>query len=85
MLIHEYVELKKLVLELEPDIEKLEYSKTYDAGTRARHKLQEIRTKSLELRKKIQATRKLNKLIKEQNKKNKLKNKVSDINKKHNK
>jgi hypothetical protein len=71
MLIHEYVELKKLVLELEPEIEKLEYNQNYDAGTRARWKLQEIRSKSFELRKKIQSIRKLNALVKKQRKKNK--------------
>jgi len=71
MLIHEYIALRKLVNELQIDIEKLEYTKNHRAGTRARKKIQEIREQCVVLRNKIQTSRKINKLIRKQQKENK--------------
>ena len=57
MLIHKYIELKRLVEELHRDIEILTYRDNYLAGTRARKNLQEIRQHCLQLRKLIQIRR----------------------------
>lgn len=69
MLMHKYVELKQLVRDIEPDIERLTYHYSYEAGTRVRWKMQEIRSLCKDIREKIQLQREHERNIKNQNKK----------------
>jgi hypothetical protein len=57
MIIHHYIELKRLVEELEKDLSKFTYKNNRKAGVRARKKLSEIKRSSLKLREIIQYKR----------------------------
>lgn len=57
MLIHKYIELKRKILDLEEDVEKLHYKSNYSAGTRIRKELQEIREMCTDFRALIQNKR----------------------------
>lgn len=57
MLMHKYIELKQIVRELEPDIEKLIYKYDYNTGTKIRWKMQEIKELCNDVRELIQVQR----------------------------
>ena len=57
MIIHQYIELKRLVEDLEEDLSKIAYKNNRKAGVRARKKLSEIKRSALRLREIVQLKR----------------------------